>query len=486
MRTFMKVYFSLLCLFVINSFSLAQPIRGVYYHAFSNTIVLSVEGAATWEQTDYSGNTFDYLGKASLEYFLPSESRTSFGLRGYAGTGFISGKDFEQHVDQFRTTIKYLGGGIVFVYSIGKGVFPYFSAGASYLWFNPKGTFQEKLPNNLAGLYKKEEINYNAELGFRFLLTDDFSFNINGTAHISPNDYLDDYATGISTDLFYSLGAGFSYSFFSEKDEDEDGVLDSKDMCSSTPKGVKVDDYGCPVDGDKDGVPDYLDKCPGTPSRVLVDENGCPFDGDKDGVPDYLDQCANTPNGITVDKYGCPEDSDKDGVPDFMDICPDTPKGITVDKNGCSTDSDGDGVTDSKDKCPDTPTGKRVDESGCEIKQEPKVKEVTLSSGTTFAFGQSALLPAAYPELDRLVKILVENPTSRWRIEGHTDDKGPDWANKKISQERAESVLRYFVSRGISSDRFVVIGLGKNYPIAENITSEGMAKNRRVVIVRID
>ena len=482
----MKVYFSLIIILCVNAIVLPQPIRGVYYHAYSNTLVLTVEGAVTWEQTDYSGNTFDYLGKASLEYFLPSESRTSFGLRAFGGSGFISGKDEEQRPDQYRTTIKYLGGGIVFIYSLSKSVFPYFFGGASYLWFDPRGSGQEKLPNNRDGVYKKEEINYNAELGFRFLITDDFSFNINGAAHVSPNDYLDDYATGISTDLFYSIGAGFSYSFFSEKDEDEDGVLDSKDLCSGTPRGIKVDDYGCPVDGDRDGVPDYLDKCPDTPSRVLVDENGCPFDGDKDGVPDYLDLCANTPKDIPVDKFGCPTDSDGDGVPDFMDECPNTPKGISVDKKGCSMDSDGDGVIDSKDICPNTPLGKKVDENGCELKEEVRVKEVVLSSGATFAFGQSSLLPAAYPELDKLVKVMIENPTSHWRIEGHTDDKGPDWANKKISQERAESVLRYFVSRGISSDRFVVVGLGKDYPIAENLTSEGMAKNRRVVIIRID
>ena len=482
----MKVYFSLIIIVCVNAIVLPQPIRGVYYHAYSNTLVLTVEGAVTWEQTDYSGNTFDYLGKASLEYFLPSESRTSFGLRAFGGSGFISGKDEEQRPDQYRTTIKYLGGGIVFIYSLSKSVFPYFFAGASYLWFDPRGSGQEKLPNNRDGVYKKEEINYNAELGFRFLITDDFSFNINGAAHVSPNDYLDDYATGISTDLFYSIGAGFSYSFFSEKDEDEDGVLDSKDLCSGTPRGIKVDDYGCPVDGDRDGVPDYLDKCPDTPSRVLVDENGCPFDGDKDGVPDYLDLCANTPKDIPVDKFGCPTDSDGDGVPDFMDECPNTPKGISVDKNGCSMDSDGDGVIDSKDICPNTPLGKKVDENGCEMKEEVQVKEIVLSSGATFAFGQSSLLPAAYPDLDKLVKVMIENPTSHWRIEGHTDAKGPDWANKKISQERAESVLRYFVSRGISSDRFVVVGLGKDYPIADNLTSEGMAKNRRVVIIRID
>jgi len=109
----MKVYFSLIIIVCVNAIVLPQPIRGVYYHAYSNTLVLTIEGAVTWEQTDYSGNTFDYLGKASLEYFLPSESRTSFGLRAFGGSGFISGKDEEQRPDQYRTTIKYLGGGIV-------------------------------------------------------------------------------------------------------------------------------------------------------------------------------------------------------------------------------------------------------------------------------------------------------------------------------------------------------------------------------------
>lgn len=482
----MKLYFSIFSILFFNALLHSQPIRGVYYHAYSNTLVLTIEGAGTLEQTDYKGTGIDYLGRASLEYFLPSESRTSFGLKAFVGKGFISGKDISQTKQEFRTDINYAGGGIVFIYSLGKNIFPYFVGGASYLWFDPRGSGRQKLQNNLAGLYKNQEINYNAELGFRFLLTDDFSFNLCGAAHVSPNDNLDDIAVGVNTDVFYSVGAGFSYSFFSEKDEDEDGVLDSKDLCSGTPKGINVDDYGCPLDEDHDGVPDYLDKCHETPTRILVDENGCPFDGDKDGVPDYLDLCPNTPRDIIVDKFGCAKDSDEDGIPDFMDECPETPKGIPVDKYGCAVDSDDDGIIDSKDKCPNTPIGKKVDENGCEIKDISFPKEITLSSGTTFEFGKSTLLSSAYPELDRLAELILANPSSRWRIEGHTDSYGPDWANKKISQERAESVLRYFVSKGISTERFVVVGLGAAYPIADNYTFEGKAKNRRVVIVRID
>jgi OOP family OmpA-OmpF porin len=56
-------------------------------------------------------------------------------------------------------------------------------------------------------------------------------------------------------------------------------VPDELDKCPGTPKGVKVDGKGCPVDSDGDGVPDYLDKCPGTPKGVPVGDSGCPIAG---------------------------------------------------------------------------------------------------------------------------------------------------------------------------------------------------------------
>jgi OOP family OmpA-OmpF porin len=53
-------------------------------------------------------------------------------------------------------------------------------------------------------------------------------------------------------------------------------------------------------------VPDNLDKCPNTPKGVKVDARGCPLDSDGDGVPDHLDKCPNTPRGTKVDATGCP------------------------------------------------------------------------------------------------------------------------------------------------------------------------------------
>jgi OOP family OmpA-OmpF porin len=58
-------------------------------------------------------------------------------------------------------------------------------------------------------------------------------------------------------------------------DSDGDGVPDNKDKCPNTPKGVKVDVFGCPLDADRDGVPDYLDQCPNTPLGAMVDARGC-------------------------------------------------------------------------------------------------------------------------------------------------------------------------------------------------------------------
>ena len=472
------------------SFSFAQQNSGRKFNAFSGTMVLSVEGGPTFANTDYTGLKVDYLAKTSLEYFLPSYTRGSFGFRLFGGGGFISGKDLNLTPTTFRTKLSFAGGGVIYALSINDEIFPYLFAGASYLWFDPKGPNGVTLPNNAAGNYTKHELDYNGELGFRILLTDNLSFNINGGIQISPNDNLDDKTLGTSNDMFYYVSAGFSFSFFTEFDSDNDGVVDSKDLCPDTPSGIKVDKHGCPLDSDGDGVPDYLDKCEGTPAGVKVDKTGCPLDSDGDGVADYRDICPNTPHGVKVDEIGCPVDSDGDGVPDYEDKCPDTPKNVQVDKHGCPIDSDLDGVPDYKDKCPNTPAGTQVDSSGCPkekpVPPKPEIRQVVLSAGASFEFGSTKLRSSSFTELNNLVAEMKRNPLSRWRIVGFTDNVGSARANKKISLERAKSVLKYFEAHGISRLRFEISGMGESHPIASNKTEAGRAKNRRVEITRIN
>ena len=494
----MRIFFSTLLLTLFTGgLVFPQQNSGRKYNAFSGTMVLTVEAGPTIGQTDYSKTKADYMGRTSLEYFLPAYSKSSFGIKAFGGGGYITGSNAALTPDLFRTKLSFLGGGIVYSLSLGDYVFPYIFAGATYLWFDPYQNNGVKMPNNIKGIYSKHELDYNGEFGFRFLLTSNLSFNLTGGIQLSPNDYLDDAAIGTNNDFFYYTTAGFSFSFFGDHDSDGDGVPDSKDMCPNTPKGIKVDESGCPLDSDHDGVPDYLDKCPNTPKGVQVDKDGCPLDSDGDGVPDYRDICPNTPKGVKVDDLGCPLDSDGDGVPDYLDKCPNTPPNVSVDSEGCPLDSDGDGVPDYLDKCPDTAPGVKVDSTGCPVaakpvlkpektvEEKPEVKHFTLSAGTNFAFGKSTLLPAAYPELDNLIKIMKDNPKSTWRIEGYTDNIGSDKANKKVSLERAQAVLNYFVSKGLNKKRFLVIGFGKARPVASNSTEEGRAKNRRVEIIRV-
>ncbi|GAB6282122.1 MAG: hypothetical protein STSR0008_08660 [Ignavibacterium sp.] len=477
-------------LFILSFCVFAQNTSTKDTHPFGGQFVFSLEGGVTSNlgtTMDYEEFKVGYLGKGMIEYFIPTSSIHTLGIRAFGTIGQLNSADYNKVKNNYQevsTDLYSAGAGLVYSLSLGKFI-PYAFAGVNYLWFYPYDINDNEINNRLVNgkldktLLDKNELDYTGELGLRYLISDKVSVNLDGAVFISSDDNLEAYKSG-DDDMYFTLTAGISWAPFAAKDSDKDGVPDSKDMCPETPKGVTVDEFGCPIDSDKDGVADYLDQCPETPTAAKVDKNGCPVDTDGDGVPDYLDLCVNTPSGIQVDKNGCPLDADGDGVADYLDKCPGTPAGVKVDKNGCPLDSDKDGVADYLDKCPNTPMGVKVDQNGCPIIEKPK--EITLSGKTTFASGKSELLPSSYADLDKLIEVMKAYPDSKWIIEGHTDSKGSYKSNKALSLRRSESVMNYFVSRGIDKTRFEVIGMGPDNPIADNKTAEGRAMNRRVVI----
>lgn len=191
------------------------------------------------------------------------------------------------------------------------------------------------------------------------------------TKSSKPQYYMPYKNAGVNVALGFSIVWGTNKKY----DSDKDGVLDKLDVCPKTPRNIRVDAMGCPLDTDGDGVPDYIDECPNTPAEAYgtVDASGCPRDGDLDGVPDYIDLCQDTPEEArtAVDENGCTRDTDKDGVPDYRDDCPSTlPEAAAfVDEHGCDKDSDGDGVPDYLDKCPNTPAEafSFLNEQGCPL-----------------------------------------------------------------------------------------------------------------------
>ena len=189
------------------------------------------------------------------------------------------------------------------------------------------------------------------------------------------------------------------------------------------------------------------------------------------------DKCPTVPG---LAKYeGCPiPDTDKDGINDEEDKCP-SEAGVAR-YAGCPVpDRDKDGINDEEDKCPDVPGV--AAQQGCPEITEEVTKTVNYAAKNVyFATGSTKLLKQSYKPLDELVNVLSDNTSLKLKIDGHTDNVGNDDFNMKLSDGRAASVKSYLVGKGISEDRLESEGFGETTPVADNKTSAGRSKNRRV------
>jgi outer membrane protein OmpA-like peptidoglycan-associated protein len=143
-----------------------------------------------------------------------------------------------------------------------------------------------------------------------------------------------------------------------------------------------------------------------------------------------------------------------------------------------SGDSDADGIPDRKDLCPDSPVNTKVDAMGC----APDAP-ITLA-GIGFRYDSDVLTGPSRAALDRVAGILLEQPTLRLEIAGHTDTQGDAAYNLWLSEQRARSVMAYLVSQGVQPERLNARGYGGTQPIAANTTRGGLARNRRVELHR--
>lgn len=116
-----------------------------------------------------------------------------------------------------------------------------------------------------------------------------------------------------------------------------------------------------------------------------------------------------------------------------------------------------------------------------EVIRDQAVK-LDLNASALFATGSVSLSPSAYPHLDAVAENLVAFPGSRVEVLGHADASGNPDRNQTLSRQRAESVARYLLSRGVPRDLIRPVGLGSSDPVAPNTTAAGRARNRRVEI----
>ncbi|MBB3048446.1 OOP family OmpA-OmpF porin [Litorivivens lipolytica] len=281
-----------------------------------------------------------------------------------------------------------------------------------------------------------------AGFGMNFVVTDSFMMDF-GARYFEADK--PEYENFLAEYHGAGLVLGFRYNFegkdSADGDSDGDGVRNADDRCPHTPRGDRVNKFGC-------------------------------SDSDGDGVADNLDRCPSTPPGTPVNEFGC-SDLDGDGVVDGQDLCPGTPVGTQVDGNGCS-DVDGDGVTDRVDACPDSVPNKPVMSNGCGVQQS------VVLEGVNFEFDSARLQPNAQRILDLVAKSLKESPNFVVEIQGHTDNVGSDAYNLILSQDRAGAVKAYLISKGVDADAMVARGYGERQPVADNGSEDGRERNRRV------
>ena len=117
------------------------------------------------------------------------------------------------------------------------------------------------------------------------------------------------------------------------------------------------------------------------------------------------------------------------------------------------------------------------------VKEEERGLVITLSGSVLFASNQSTLLPAAQNRLNQVADALLVNKDRKLTIEGYTDSQGTSSYNMVLSQQRADAVRSYLISRGYPGNLIQAQGIGEESPVANNNTAEGRANNRRVEIV---
>jgi len=217
---------------------------------------------------------------------------------------------------------------------------------------------------------------------------------------------------------------------------------------------------------------------------------------------DNLTQANGQPNGaathnvevllgatFTLDRTPPPWiDSDYDGVPDSRDACKDR-GALTVD--GCHAPIVRSEFDDVSTQCAPLPEAvarpvepaviaARTDADADGELPEAVKKFSGVVTGISFTVGKDTITKESYPTLDAAYAVLVEHPSIRLEVSGHSSSEGKPLANEKLSQQRANAVRAYLVKKGIAPERVAARGAGADEPIADNATQAGREQNRRI------
>lgn len=202
-----------------------------------------------------------------------------------------------------------------------------------------------------------------------------------------------------------------------------------------------------------------------------------------------LDVLENKNVDVEVCKKG---DGDNDGVCDDWDRQLDTPAGARVDGAGVALDADLDGVIDLKDKCVTVPGP--VENDGCPKVVAPVAPAAVDNSQVAseiqaalkdllFNLGKSTLRPESVSKLDLAANLIKSTNGGSFLLIGHTDKKGSDAANLKLSQARAAEVVKELIKRGVAPSQLKSKGVGEaEATVPETASDAERLQDRKVEV----
>jgi predicted outer membrane repeat protein len=205
--------------------------------------------------------------------------------------------------------------------------------------------------------------------------------------------------------------------------------------------------------------------------------------------PDVIIQYMDTPVDPNADRDG-------DGIVDLEDDCPDQPEtfdGFT-DEDGCpELDGDQDGVEFFRDLCPRDAIYPEQDprySDGCPKLAELSGDKIIITQSIFFREDSAVILRKSNEVLDEVARIIVEHPEiDALLIEGHTNDHGSPEYNYRLSEDRANAVMRYLIDAGVPRDRLLAQGYGYDKPLKDHDEEDASMVNRRVeftVVKRVE
>lgn len=129
-------------------------------------------------------------------------------------------------------------------------------------------------------------------------------------------------------------------------------------------------------------------------------------------------------------------------------------------------------------------TGFRLAQGAVPLYERVMSEGKIVTYAITFDVAKATIKPESMTEIMRIKKLMDDNPTLNFEVQGHCDSTGSAATNDKLSQQRAEAIVLKLVELGIDRSRLAAVGKGSREPIADNGTDEGRARNRRVEFVK--